>query len=155
MKTFNLFLVLVLALGFLAFAPQAGVSAINTIPETETDPSGKDSGSCYGGKLIIGNAMVYVNGELLESCTAFLSKASVYPDAPGKLQFLNHPVKVTFSVDITPQVTVCFPTGKAPGVVYKMVGDPAYWIPVGSFEDGQGMTCAYAWGGGTYGYFGQ
>lgn len=150
MKLFNLFLVLALALGFLAFGPQSSASAVGTVD----NPSGEDSGDCYGGKLVIGNAMVYINGELIKGCTAFLSKATSYPKAPGNLALLGTPVLVTFSKDIIPQVTVCFPTGKAPGVIYKVVGDPAYWIPVGSFEDGQGMTCAATWGGGTYGYFG-
>jgi hypothetical protein len=150
MKKLNLFLILALVLGFLAFGPQGSASAVGTVD----NPSGQDSGSCYGGKLQIGNAMAYINSDLVTGCTAFLSKATSYPKAPGDLKFIGTSVLVTFNQDTIPQVTVCFPTGKAPGVVYKVVGEPAYWIPVGSFEDGLGMTCAVSWGGGTYGYFG-
>lgn len=152
MKKLNIFLILALVLGFLAFGPQGSAQAVGTVDNP--NPTGQDSGDCYGGKLQIGNAMVYVNGELIKGCTAFLSKATSYPKAPGDLKSIGTAVLVTFSQDVIPAVTVCFPTGKAPGVVFKVVGDPAYWIPVGSFEDGLGMTCAYSWGGGTYGYFG-
>ena len=151
MKKINILLVLVLALGFLAFGPQGSAFAEGTVP----NPSAQDSSSCAGGKLQIGTAMAYVNGESSSNCASFLQKATVYPAAPGDLKPLGTPVLITFSKDVLPLVTVCFPTKPAEvaGQIFRMVGDPAYWLQLPTYEDGN-MTCAIASGGGTFGYFG-
>jgi hypothetical protein len=153
MKYIHILLVFILALGFLAFGPQGAASAVGTVPDP--NPSGSDSGPCYGGKLQTANAVVYINGELIQGCTAFVQKATSSPAAPGNLKLISHALKVYFSQDVTPQVTVCFPTKPTnmPGQIFKVVGDPGFWIQLPTYQS-DGMTCAASWGGGTYGYFG-
>jgi hypothetical protein len=154
MKTINFILIIALAIGFMAFAPQANVAANGTVVDVK--PSGQDSGSCDS-KLQTGFAVVYVNGELISGCTAFMQKATSYPKLPGDFySFISYPINVFFNMDVTPQVTVCYPTKpknqpEAIGQIFKL--ESGLWIQQASYTM-DGMTCADSFGGGTFGYFG-
>jgi hypothetical protein len=151
MKAINFLLVLVLALGFLAFGAQAPVSAAGTV----TNPSGVDNGECNDGILEIATALAYINGVPLQSCTSFLATTDKYPKAPGTAHLQSKPVIVYFNQDVNPQVTVCFPIGPGGlGQVFKVVdSDPDYWIAIPTYDNGNKMACGNTQGGGVFGYF--
>lgn len=161
MKTFNLFLVVVLALGVFAFMPQTGVVAFDppnafplpegTVPEPKGDPSGYDMADCSEGACKLMNGYNFISVPAGPYKVHAQTLTSV-PGAPAGLKLSPKPVKIYFNpADAAPMVTVCFPHGNQSGQVFQL-NSVAGWLPLPtSFSDG--LACATAWGGGTFAYF--
>jgi|GEM_PF-7045091 len=160
MKTFNLLLVLVLALGVFAFAPQNEALAQDSDPSTPPNGtvkcegskcnSGYEMGDCSlgGCKLMNGYNLIFVaQGDFVAHAQTLLS----VPAAPAGLKLFPKPVEVYFNKDVTPQVEVCFPQGNKTGQVFKSTD--AGWIPLATTFSG-GLACGTSWGGGIFAYFG-
>jgi hypothetical protein len=156
MKTFNLLLVLVLALGAFAFMPQAETFAGGTVPPvpagcTSTDcESGYDMADCSTGDCKLMNGYNFVNvpaGPYKVSAQTLTSA----PGGPAGLTLQPKPVNVYFSpAETLAFVEVCFPKGSGTGQVFKHSN--AGWLPLPTtFVNG--LACGTAWGGGTFGYF--
>lgn len=161
MKTFNLLLVVVLALGVFAFAPQSEVMVTIYQPEepkgtvhvgcTSTDcESGFEKADCSVGgcKLMNGYNLVLVAPG---PWTAFAQTLESVPAGPAGLKLQPKPVNVHFNDEnVTPLVEVCFPKGNGSGQVFKLTN--AGWLPLATTFT-NGLACGTSWGGGTFGYF--
>ena len=167
MKTFNLLLVVVLALGAFAFMPQAETFAfdpptafpgveepkgtVKTGCTSDDCTSGFEMGDCSaagGCKLMNGYNLVLVAPG---PWTAFAQTLESVPAGPAGLKLQSKPVNVYFNDEnVTPLVEVCFPKGNNSGQVFKLTN--AGWLPLPTTFI-NGLACGTSWGGGTFGYF--
>jgi hypothetical protein len=152
MKTFNLLLVLVLALGAFAFVPQGETLAGGTV-ECVGDKcnSGYDMGDCSAGPCKLMNGYNFINVPAGPYKVHAQTLTSV-PRWPAGLVLFPKPVDVYFNPGETVAlVEVCFPQGNKTGQVFKYTN--AGWLPLPTTFVG-GLACGAAWGGGVYAYFG-
>jgi hypothetical protein len=159
MKTFNLLLVLVLALGAFAFMPQAETFAFEpptafpggTVTcEGDKCHSGYDMGDCSAGDCKLMNGYNFINVPAGPYVVHAQTLTSV-PGGPAGLTLQPKPVNVYFSpAEALAFVEVCFPKGNGTGQVFKH--SDAGWLPLPTTFI-NGLACGTAWGGGTFGYF--